>query len=208
MMTEEMMTLGYVSIAVSVLVLLVCFAAATRKEKFTARKIVMIAMLTAVYVVLCLVGTIRLWWMNISVASLPLIIAAMLFGPVGGLLVGLLGSFLEQLLTYGLMATTVLWLVPNTVRGLLLGVYIKKKGYHLSRVQLIGALCIAALIVTALNTVVMYLDSVIQGYYSYAYVFGGAVTRVIAGIATAVIMAFVAPPVVELLERTVAEMKK
>ena len=73
--------------------------------------------------------------MNISVASLPLIISAMLFGPLGGLLVGLLGSFLEQLLTYGLMATTVLWLVPNTVRGLLLGLYMKKKGYHLSRVQ-------------------------------------------------------------------------
>ena len=208
MMTEEMLTLGYVSIGASALVLLVCLAAATRKEKFTTRKIVMTAMLTAVYVVLCLVGTIRLWWMNISVASLPLIIAAMLFGPVGGMLVGLLGSFLEQLLNYGLMATTVLWLVPNTVRGMLLGLYMKKNGYHLSRVQLIGATSVAALITTALNTVVMYLDSVIQGYYSYAYVFGGIGTRVVAGIATAVIMAFVAPPVVELLERTIVEIKK
>lgn len=208
MMTEEMMTLGYVSIAVSALVLLACLAAATRKEKFTAKKIVMTAMLTAVYVVLCLVGTIRLWWMNISVASLPLIIAAMLFGPVGGMLVGLLGSFLEQLLTYGLMATTVLWLVPNTVRGLLLGIYFKKKNYHPSRAQIIGAIVVAAVITTALNTIVMYLDSVIQGYYSYAYVFGGVVTRVVTGIATAVIMAFVAPPVVKLLERTITEMKK
>lgn len=207
-MLQEAMTLGYISIAVSAVLLLACVVIAARKEALTTRKIVMIAMLTAVYVVLCLVGTIRLWWMNISVASLPLIIAAMLFGPIGGMLVGLLGSFLEQLLTYGLMATTVLWLVPNTVRGLLLGLYMKKKSYHLSRAQLVGAIVTAALITTALNTVVMYLDSVIQGYYSYAYVFGGVVTRVAAGIATAVVMAFVAPPVVKLLERTMTGIKK
>ena len=207
-MTQEMMTMGYASIGASVLLLLGIVAVTARKEQFTAKKIVMIAMLTAVYVLLCLVGTIRLWWMNISVATLPLIIAAMLFGPAGGAYVGLLGSFLEQLLTYGLMATTPLWLVPNTVRGLLLGLYIKKKGYHLSRVQLIGSLIVAALIVTALNTLVMYLDSIIQGYYSYAYVFGGAVTRIIAGIVTALVMSFVAPPVVKLLEKTVEQAKK
>ena len=97
---------------------------------------------------------------------------------------------------------------PNTVRGLLLGIYIKKKGYHLSRVQLIGSLIVAALIVTALNTLVMYLDSIIQGYYSYAYVFGGAVTRIIAGIVTALVMSFVAPPVVKLLHKTVEQARK
>lgn len=207
-MSEGVKTVAYLSIAASALLLIVCVAIAARREKFTTRKIVMIAMLTAVYVILCLVGTIRLWWMNISVATLPLIIASLLFGPVGGLLVGLLGSFLEQLLSYGLMATTVLWLVPNTVRGLLLGVYFRKLNYRPTCAQLIGALVIAALITTALNTLVMYLDSVVQGYYSYAYVFGGVVTRVIAGVITAVVMAFVAPPVVGLLERTLQGMKK
>lgn len=207
-MSESVKTVAYLSIGASALLLLACVAIAARREKFTTKKLVMIAMLTAVYVILCLVGTIRLWWMNISVATLPLIVAALLFGPTGGLLVGLLGSFLEQLLNYGLMATTVLWLVPNTVRGLLLGVYFKKKNYHPSRAQLVGALVVAALIMTALNTLVMYLDSVVQGYYSYAYVFGGVVTRVIAGVITAVVMAFVAPPVVGLLERTMEGVKK
>ena len=207
-MSEGVKMIAYLSIAASALLLLVCVALAARREKFTARKIVMIAMLTAVYVILCLVGTIRLWWMNISVATLPLIIASLLFGPVGGLLVGLLGSFLEQLLGYGLMATTVLWLVPNTVRGLLLGIYFQKLNYRPTRVQLVGALVVAALVTTALNTLVMYLDSVVQGYYSYAYVFGGVVTRVIAGIVTAAVMAFVAPPVVKLLERTMERVEK
>ena len=207
-MSESVKTVAYLSIAASALLLLLCAALAARKERITAKKLVMLAMLTAVYVILCLVGTIRLWWMNISVATLPLIIASLLFGPVGGMLVGLLGSFLEQLLNYGLMATTVLWLVPNTVRGLLLGVYFRKKNYHPSRAQLIGALTAAALITTALNTAVMYLDSVVQGYYSYAYVFGGVVTRVVAGIVTALVMAFVAPPVVGLLGRTMESAKK
>ena len=207
-MSGSALTLAYASIVISALLLIVWVALVSWKESFTAKKIVMIAMLTAVYVILCLVGTIRLWWMNISVATLPLIIASLLFGPVGGLFVGLLGSFLEQLLTYGLMATTVLWLVPNTVRGLLLGFYFRKKNYRPTRVQLIGVLTVAALITTALNTVVMYLDSVVQGYYSYAYVFGGVVTRVLAGVATAVVMAFVAPPVVGLLERTMEGVKK
>ena len=207
-MSGSALTIAYLSIVISALLLIAWVVLVSWKEHFTTKKVVMIAMLTAVYVILCLVGTIRLWWMNISVATLPLILAALLFGPVGGLFVGLLGSFLEQLLTYGLMATTVLWLVPNTVRGLLLGIYFKKKNYRPSRAQLIGALVVAAVIMTALNTLVMYFDSVVQGYYSYAYVFGGVVTRVAAGVVTAVVMAFVAPPVVKLLERTMKGVAK
>ena len=68
-MTQETMTLGYISIAVSALALLLMVVIPASKERLTVRKLVMIAMLTAVYVVLCLVGTIRLWWMNISVCS-------------------------------------------------------------------------------------------------------------------------------------------
>ena len=47
----------------------------------------------------------------------------MLYGPVGGLLVGLLGAFMGQLLTYGVTATTILWILPQAARGLLVGVY-------------------------------------------------------------------------------------
>ena len=119
----------------------------------------------------------------------------------------LMGKALEQ--TAGSKLQGILSkMTASPVRGLLLGLYMKKKGYHLSRAQLVGAITAAALVVTALNTVVMYLDRVIQGYYSYAYVFGGLTLRVISGIATAVIMSFVAPPVVKLLERTMAQVKK
>ncbi len=178
-------------------VILVC-----RSSSLSTRKLVTIAMLTAVYVVLSLVGTLNLWWIRISVDSLPIILGALLYGPVGGLLVGLLGSFMNQLITYGLTATTVLWVIPAAARGLMIGAYAKKCRFELSRTQIIGVLCATAIIVTALNTGAMYLDSVINGYYSYAYVFGGIVTRVAAGIATALVMSFVAPPVVSMLSRS------
>lgn len=178
-------------------VVLVC-----RSSSLSTRKLVTIAMLTAVYVVLSLVGTLNLWWIRISVDSLPIILGALLYGPAGGLLVGLLGSFMNQLITYGLTATTVLWVIPAAARGLMIGAYARKHSYELFRAQIIGVLCATAVIVTALNTGAMYLDSVINGYYSYAYVFGGVVTRVAAGIATALVMSFVAPPVVNMLDRS------
>ena len=178
-------------------VVLVC-----RSSSLSTRKLVTIAMLTAVYVVLSLVGTLNLWWIRISVDSLPIILGALLYGPVGGLLVGLLGSFMNQLITYGLTATTVLWVIPAAARGLMSGACARQHSAEPARAQVIGGVRATAVIVTALNTGAMYLDSVINGYYSYAYVFGGVVTRVAAGIATALVMSFVAPPVVNMLDRS------
>ena len=88
------------------LVLIAAVVFTWKSSAMSTRKMVTIAMLTAVYVVLNFAGTVRLGWINISVASLPVIVGAMLYGPVGGLLVGLLGAFMGQLLTYGVTATT------------------------------------------------------------------------------------------------------
>ena len=72
------------AVALVVTVVLTC-----RASSLSTRKMVTIAMLIAVYVVLSLVGTLNLWWIRISVDSLPIILGALLYGPVGGLLVGL-----------------------------------------------------------------------------------------------------------------------
>ena len=175
------------------LVLIAAVVFTWKSSAMSTRKMVTIAMLTAVYVVLNFAGTVRLGWINISVASLPVIVGAMLYG---------LGAFMGQLLTYGVTATTILWILPQAARGLLVGVYAKHCGYKFSSGQLTLALIGTALVVTALNTGAMYIDSVIYNYYSYAYVFGGLVVRIISGAATAVLMVFVAPPVVNLLNRS------
>jgi len=132
-----------------------------RFGSMSTRKLVVIAMMVAVYVVLNTVGTIRLGWINISVSALPIIVGALLYGPGGGLMVGLVGAFLGQLMTYGVTATTVLWIIPPAVRGLLIGLYAKRCGYALSSRQLVGVLIVTSLVVTLLNTGAIYLDSVI-----------------------------------------------
>ena len=54
-----------------------------------------------------------------------------------------------------------------------------------------------ALLVTALNTGVMYLDSKIYGYYSFAYVFGAVIPRIFTGILTAFVFGSILPYVVK-----------
>ena len=179
--------------------LIVAVVLTCRASALSTRKLVTVAMLTAVYVVLSLVGTLNLWWIRISVDSLPIILGALLYGPVGGLLVGLLGSLMNQLITYGLTVTTVLWVIPAAVRGLMIGAYAQKCHFELSRAKIVGILCVTAVVVTALNTGAMYLDSVINGYYNYA--------RVVAGVATALVMSFVAPPVVSMLDRSLRSVR-
>ena len=84
----------------------------------TTRRIATDAMLSAMFVCLSFISINIGNAMKISVDSLPILVAALLLGPLDGLAVGLVGSFLNQLLTYGLSVTTVLWILPAGLRGL------------------------------------------------------------------------------------------
>lgn len=167
------------------------------------RRIALCAMLAAMFECLSLIS-INLGSMKITLDFLPIIIAAMLFGPVEGAIVGLAGSFLNQLLSYGLTPTTILWILPAGVRGLLVGLYAKKHSFSLTRGQTVFILILSALVVTALNTGVMYLDSVIIGY-PFAATLITVVLRVVNGIATAVLFAFILPAVIERLRKFAEE---
>ena len=140
-----------------------------------ARRICLTGMLAALYLALNMVGF-RAWTFHITFASLPVVVGGLLFGPLEGMLIAAIGEFFNQTLSYGVTPTTVLCY----------------------------GICMAvALCTTAVNTLVMYLDSVIMGYYSFAYVFGSAVIRIISGILTAVVVTTMAIPLVRLLRRQV-----
>ena len=160
------------------------------------------AMLVAMYVVLSLFS-IPLGNMKITLEALPILIGALLFGPWDGLIIGLLGSFLNQLMTYGVTATTLLWVLPHAVSGFVVGLYARSKGFYTNYKQTIFITVASALLVTALNTFAMYLDSKIYGYFSVAYVFGALAFRVLAGIITAVVFTAVLPSLLRLLRKTV-----
>lgn len=152
------------------------------------KRLVTDAILVAMYAVMSTFLTLNLGGMNISVGALPIIVGAALFGPVDGLIIGFLGSFLNQMFSYGLTPTTVLWLIPAAARGFVIGAFAKHFDFDMTKKQTVFITVISSLLVTALNTVVMYADAKIWGYYTYAYVFGKIIPRIISGIITAVIL--------------------
>jgi len=160
--------------------------------KMGTRRIVIDAMLAAVYFVLGLI-TIELGFMKITFVGLPVIICGLLYGPVDGLIVGLLGSFLEQMLKHGFTATTVLWILPAGIRGLMMGFYALKCRRNYTIKGLTVMIILSALAVTTVNTLVWYIDSLIYHYYSFEIVFGSALLRYATGIVTAIVFAAVTP---------------
>lgn len=167
------------------------------------QKIIICSMLTAMFIVLS-AFSIKLGNMKITVDSLPIIVGAVLFGPVEGIIIGLLGSFLNQMLGFGFTATTLLWIIPAGVRGLMVGLYAKQKHFDLSAGNLVFILILSSIVVTTINTGVIYLDSIIYGYYSFAYVFGTLILRYLSGAITAVALASLVPPLIKRLKSALA----
>jgi len=139
--------------------------------------------------------------LKITLESFPVNLGALLFGPVDGAVIAFLGSFIYQILKYGFSVTTFLWILPGVVSALLLGWYAKKKEFKLTKVQMIVAVLIAELVVTILNTGVMYIDSKIYGYYSFVYIFGTIIPRFAICIGKGIVYGAILHPMVETLKK-------
>lgn len=161
------------------------------------------AMLAAMFVVLSLFS-INLPGMKITLDSLPILVGAALLGPLDGLAIGLIGSFLNQMITYGFTATTILWILPAALRGLIVGLYAKSKGFSMTLRQTVLITVLSALLVTALNTLFLYVDSWVYGY-SYAAALPTLLLRIAAGVVTAVLFSFLLPGILGALRRLFAE---
>ena len=161
------------------------------KKKIITR-ICVCAILSALYFIFDLIS-IKAGPFKISVSGLPVILVAILYGPVEAMIVGFTGAFLGQMVSFGFTPTTILWCLPAVVRGLFVGLCTKKLNIKERPITLIIIIVISSLLVTTINTVVMYIDSVIYNYYSYAYIFGALFTRYITGIITAIIYSVLTP---------------
>ena len=172
----------------------------------TTKKLCYIALLVAVYVLLSMTFTIKTGNLEITFKSLPVVVAALLFGPAAGGLTALLGEFLCQVMMYGLMPTTILWLLPPVVRGLVIGCAAKffwKSGRLLeSRPVTCYAVCLVGSFATScVTTVCLWLDSLIYDYYSSAFVFGSALIRFGKDIVIVAIVTTIVIPLMKLLRR-------
>ncbi|MEG1594014.1 MAG: folate family ECF transporter S component [Oscillibacter sp.] len=175
-------------------------------SKIKTQALCRIAILAALYALLTLVS-VRAGNLRVSFGSLPLVVCALLFGPWQAAAVGALGEFLNQMLSYGFTATTVLWLIPAAVRGLVIGLAaLRFRGNRplAERPLPCFAVCVCAALATTLcNTAVIWLDSVLYHYYTFVYVFGDMALRLLTGSVTAVVIATLAMPLARLLSRQI-----
>ena len=169
------------------------------------KRLALDAMLAAMFVVLSLFS-INLPGMKITLESLPILVGAALLGPLDGLAIGLVGSFLNQMITYGFTATTLLWIIPAGLRGLLVGLYAKRHDYSMTLRQTVFITIAAALLVTALNTLFLYIDSWVYSY-SYTAALATLALRILAGIITAVVFSLILPAILTALRRILAPEK-
>lgn len=142
------------------------------------RRITVNALLAAMCAVL---GAVSLDFGNLKITfeGFPVVIGALLFGPLDGLAIGGIGTLLYQVLRYGVTVTTPLWILPYALCGLLTGRYAQKRDFSLDGRQMAFIVLSMSILIFLLNTVSLYVDSKIYGYYSFAFIFGAFFLRLL-----------------------------
>lgn len=168
---------------------------------FNTRRLSLDAMLAAMCAVL---GGVALDFgrLKITFESLPVLAGALLFGPVDGLLVGGVGTFLYQFLRYGFSATTALWILPYLACGALAGWYARRRRFSLTGRQMGRVLLACQLLITALNTLALYVDSRLFGYYTPGFILGPLPLRLLLAAAQAAAFTTVMPALLRAARRT------
>jgi len=157
-------------------------------------------MLAALCAVLGFIA-IDMWTMKITLESFPVNMGALLFGPVDGAIIAFLGSFIYQILKYGISVTTLLWILPGVISAFLLGLYARKKDFRLSKMQMLVAVLLAELVITVLNTGVIYIDSNIYGYYFPGYITMNLVPRLAICVGKGIVYGVVLHPMLETMKK-------
>lgn len=172
------------------------------RNPFSAKRIALDAALVALYFALSTMA-VPIGGFKLTFEHLPIILCAVFFGPVDAVIVGALGELINQMLTFGFTPTTILWMTPAIFRGLSMGLAAKAAPKLLggealleNKIPVAFWICcvISGLICSAINTGVLYLDSKMFGYYSYAMVFGVLWLRLGASAISSVIMSAAAKP--------------
>ena len=142
------------------------------------KKLAVNALLAAMCAVLGALS-INLGNMKFTFEGLPVLISALLFGPADAMAVGGIGILIYQVLRHGVTATTLLWVLPYVLCGLLAGIYAKKRNFRLSTAQLAFIVFSMTFMVLVLNTASLYVDSKIYGYYNPIFIFGSLGVRIV-----------------------------
>ena len=181
----------------------------TNRSSFPIKRLATDAVLIAVYFALAVLSVV-VAGVKITFNSLPVVIAAMVFGPIDGFLVPFLGEFLSQMIHYGFTPTTVLWMLAPALRGLIVGAAVLLLRRSMSVDTILSSkrpwvyflVCIVAAVLTSLaNTGAYYVDSKMLGYYTYELIFGVAGVRIVSNVVSSILTAILAIPILAALRR-------
>ena len=164
-------------------------------------KICIVGIFSAIYFLLNLT-TIKFGnYLQISVNALPIILVSIFLGPISGMCVGFVGEFLSQLLEFGLSIGSLYWTLPAVFRGLLVGlIFISfKRSERIIPISI--NIVTSSLLVTAINTVILIVESKILGYYSITLSGVFFATRFTSSIATAIVMIVIIFPIIKALNK-------
>ena len=145
---------------------------------------------------------------QIPISCFPLILASVMFGIGWGTGTAIVGSFLSQLVILntnsGASAVTIpIWMAPTIIYALLVAILYKV--FRKSNKPYILAIefFISSVVLSVLNIVALYLDSVIVGWpYEFLKNFFGVFVslKLVGGLIFAVIFALIVPPIIKKLK--------
>ena len=169
----------------------------------TIRRLALSGVLAALYLALCYLD-ISFGRYKITLAATVIYFVSLCFGPADCFFVCFVGVFLDQLL-YGLTPTTLLWMLPPLLRPILINpitYHYGKKGIHMEdkKILSISLIIISSLLVSATNSLVFYLDSLIIGY-PYKAVLLDNILQAIITMGTGVLEAFLLFPLVKAIRK-------
>lgn len=170
-------------------------------------KICVLALLIAMMFLLKRTIAIETPFIKINFASLPIMLGAMLFGPVEGMTVGLLGELIAQIIgPYGLAPTTPLYVAPAAIRGFVIGLgtlWCRRTGRRIETQPVVcyTAGIAGAILTTVANTVSIWLESVMYQTEFMVHV-PFLPGRFATGIVTAIIVTTICIPLVHALRRS------
>ena len=169
----------------------------------TIRRLALSGVLAALYLALCYLD-ISFGRYKITLAATVIYFVSFCFGPADCFFVCFVGVFLDQLL-YGLTPTTLLWMLPPLLRPILINpitYHYGKKGIHMEdkKILSISLIIISSLLVSATNSLVFYLDSLIIGY-PYKAVLLDNILQAIITMGTGVLEAFLLFPLVKAIRK-------
>ena len=182
------------------------------KGVMTTKRIAFNAVFVAIYVVLRYFNIPVGNSFRFTLAPFAVILCSLLYGPVDGLVVGFLGESLSQILgPYGLTPTTLLWCLGETARGLTLGLcamlFLRKWLLGVQRLNgqqtaILLLCCTMTGVLAALGqTLALYVDSNMFGYYRYEIVFGVLIWRILVYILLSAIFGYLSVPIISALRK-------